>query len=294
MIKNNKVKYLFILPAILLTLIFIIWPLFELFKLSLYKTNFITTKFVGLENYLMIFQDPKFVQSIVNSLFYIILLVIGQIGGATFLSLLVCNLSKKWHDFTRFAFYIPLLSSGLIISQFWKWIFHMNGPLNWLLGLFGIAPVMWFAQSITGIPAVALVVIVASWGTNVIIILAAILSIEQSMVEQARIDGASWFQIKMKIILPQLWSTIILLSFVSAINAIAIIENIIFLAPYQTTATLVYAVYDYAFTMGKHGLASAGAVFILVISVFLSLIKNKIERNNISNKNIITGYGLYH
>jgi len=274
---GDKIKYIFLLPAVLLAGLFIFWPLYELFILSMQKTNFITSKFVGVKNYINLFSNKAFIQSIFNSLFYIILLVIGQIGGAGFLALLSCNLSKKWHDFVRFAFYIPIISAGVFIASMWKWIFHLNGPLNWLLNICGIKSIVWFAQGITGIPAISFVVIMASLGTNAIMILASILSIETSMFDQAQIDGASWFQIKIKIILPQIFPILMMLGFMSAINAMAIFETIQFLAPYEYTATIVYNIYDMAFTLSKHGMASAGAIILLFITIGMTLLKNKIE-----------------
>jgi ABC-type sugar transport system permease subunit len=281
LIRHDKIKYVFLFPAILLAGIFVFWPLINLFVISLQKTNFISIKFVGIKNYIDLFQNKAFLQSIVNSGFYIILLVIGQIGGATFLSLLVCNLHKKWHDFVRFAFYIPIISSGVFISALWKWVFHLNGPLNWFLGLFNIEPIIWFAQSISGIPAISFIVITAAIGTNAIMILASILSIDTSMLEQAQIDGASWFQIKIKIILPQIVPILLMLGLVSAINAMAIFENVQMLAPYEQTSTMVYSIYNMAFTLSKHGLAAAGAVVLLFITIGITLLKNKIEKSSI-------------
>ena len=274
---DSKLKYIFLFPALLLAGVFIFWPLLELFIYSFQKTNFITTRFVGLKNYTDLFNNKAFLQSIKNSFFYIILLVIGQIGGATFLSLLVCNLSKKWHDFIRFAFYIPIITAGVFISALWKWVFHADGPLNWFLSLFGIEKILWFAQGSTGILAISLIVTIASLGTNMIMILASILSIDTSMFDQAQIDGASWFQIKIKIILPQIVPILAMLSLMTIINAMAVFENVQMLAPYTYTATIVYTIYDMAFTLSRHGLASAGAVILLFITMAITLLKNRIE-----------------
>jgi len=115
-------KYLLLLPSIILFLIFTIWPIAEVVKLSVYKTNFITETFVGLDNYIAIFQDNDFLLSILNSLTYAIILIPGQIILSLAMALFVYNMKKHWVDVSRMVFYIPVLSAGIIIAQAWQWI----------------------------------------------------------------------------------------------------------------------------------------------------------------------------
>ena len=243
-------------------------------KLSLYKTNFITTKFVGLKNYIYALTDPDFLRSILNSLFYAALLIPGQVLVALFIALSIYTMKKKWIDTSRIVFYLPVLSAGIIIAQVWRWVFHIQGPINYMLG----KDISWFGQWYTAIPVIAFIVVFSSLGGNVIILLASILSIDKCIIESARIDGANSFQIKTMIIIPMISKTVILIAVLSAIASFQIFENILALAPQTYAATMTFFIYQQGFLFSKYGIAAAEAVVLLVITVVLILIKKKVEK----------------
>ncbi len=270
-------KYILLLPAILFYTFFTAWPILEVIKLSFYKTNFITSKFIGLDNYIAIFSDNNFLLSILNSLFYAMLLIPGQILTALGISLYIYNMKKYWLDLSRIIFYIPVLSAGIIIAQSWQWIFKFDGPMNWLLGLLKIAPINYFGQGITSIPVIGFIVIFSTFGANVIIILASILSIDRNLFEAAKIDGASEWQIKLHIIIPMIRKTIVLIGLLAAINSFQIFEYILQLSPQSFTATMVFNIYSESFLYGKYGIGAAEAIVLLIITIGLSLLKRKVE-----------------
>jgi ABC-type sugar transport system permease subunit len=272
-------KYILLIPAILFYTLFTIWPIAEVVKLSLYKTNFIVSKFVGLDNYIAIFSDNNFLLSIVNSLFYALLLIPGQIIVSLFFSLYIYNMKKRWIDVSRILFYIPVLSAGIIIAQSWQWIFKFEGPVNWLIGLFGISPINYFGQGITSIPVISFIVIMTTFGSNIIIILASILSIDKSLLEAAKIDGASEGQIKWYVIIPMIKNTLILIGLLAAINAFQIFEYILQLSPQAFTFTMTYNIYSESFLYGKYGIGAAEAIVLLIITILLSLLKKKVEND---------------
>lgn len=271
-------KFILLLPVVIFYALFTAWPLVEVIRLSLYKTNFLKTTFVGLDNYIAALSDPNFLQSIVNSLIYASLLVPGQLLVALFFTLELYNMSKKWQDISRIIFYLPVLSAGIIISGVWKWIFHIDGPINWILHQFNITPIGWFSQGETAIPIISFIVIFATFGGNVIILLASALSIDKGIIEAAKIDGASELQIKWKIMIPLMKPVIIILGFVSAITAFQIFENIYSLAPQGYAATMTFFIFQEGFMYSKYGMASAEAVILLIIILSLSLVKRKVEK----------------
>lgn len=244
------------------------------------KTNFITTKFIGFDNYFNAFTDSNFIISILNSLFYCILMVPGQLFLGLGSAFLIFKLSKKWQDVSRIIFYIPVLAAGIIIAQIWRWIFHMNGLFNWIIGLFGIMPINYFGEWYSAIPSVAFIVIVSSFGANTIIFLAAMQSIDKSLFEAANIDGASWWQIKYRIIIPMIMPTIGLVTLLTIIASFGIFETIYSLVPQSYSATTTYSIYRSGFLFSKYGLASAESIIFLFIILSLSLIKNRIEKHD--------------
>ena len=266
-------KWLLLLPALLFAIVFSAWPIVTLIQYSMLKTNFITTEFVGLGNYTAALSHPAFLRSWLNSGGYMAIMVIGQTALALAVSLMVFDLKKRWHDATRIIFYVPSLAAGIIIAQAWRWIFHSDGPINWLLG----SRIAWFAQAGTAIPAISLIVITAGLGGATIILLAGILGINTELYDAAMIDGATWSRIKRSIIIPELRGMIGLVSLLAMIGSLQIFETIYALAPYDFTATVTFHIYREAFQFGRFGLASAQAVILLVVTAGLTILKRRIE-----------------
>ncbi len=271
-------KYLLLLPALVFCALFVLWPLGELVRISLMKTDYIASEWAGLKNYARIFRDADFLRSVANSVWYVLLLVPLTTGTALVVSLYVTDLSKGWIDATRIVFFIPSLSAGIIIAQAWRWIYHTEGPLNWLLGLLGAGPVFWMNSGATAIPAISLVVAMAGWGGGIIIFLAAILSIDRELYDAAIVDGASPMQIKIRIVVPMILPMIAAMALLAAIAAPQIFETVYALAPYNHSITLGYRIYQEAFHMSRHGTAAAMSMMLLFAMVGLAWLKTRVAK----------------
>ena len=241
------------------------------------KTDFISSSFVGFDNFIHTFTDPVFMRSWLNSFGYTIFMAGVAPLIALVISLTVFTLPKRWHDISRIIFWVPSLAAGIIIAQTWRWIYHAQGPINWLFGKLGFESIRFFAQGYTAIPAIAIVVVFASLGASTMMILSSILAIDGSIYEAAKIDGATWFQIKTRIIIPLLKPIIALMSLVGMIASFQVFETIYALAPYEYAATVTYHVYQQAFIFGKYGLASAQAIILLIVIVILTILKKRVE-----------------
>jgi len=191
---------------------------------------------------------------------------------------MIFKLTKKWHDISRILLYIPVLSGGIIIAQVWRWIFSSDGIINWFLSLFNLPAINWFAQGLTSIPIVVMVVIVSSFGSYVIIILSSLTSIDKGIFEAAMIDGANARQIRNKITLPLLAPTIALVGLLSMIASMQIFETIYALVPQEYAYTPTFSIYTLGFKNSKWGMASAQSVILLLITVGLSILKRKVEK----------------
>jgi ABC-type sugar transport system permease subunit len=222
-------------------------------------------------------SSESFLQSLFNSILYMIFLVIFQVGGAISISLLVSQLNKKWKNLSRILFYLPVLSAGIFIAQIWKWVFHQRGLFNWILELINLEPVSWFASTETGIPSISLIVSFSGLGSGIIILLSAIDSISKDLIEAAQLDGASKGIINRKIILPLISNTISMLVLLAIISAPLIWETIYALAPLPYTSTMAWFIYQEAFVFGNYGGASAAALLLMVFMCLLTAIKNRIK-----------------
>jgi len=267
-------QFLLLIPSLIFFLLFTIWPLIEVFRLSFLKINFITSKFIGFQNYIDSFKDPVFLTSIANSFLYAVLLVIGLLSVSLFLALYLYHMSKKWQNASRILLYLPTLSAGIIIALAWKWIFGSAGIASWIIG----KNINWFGQWQTAIPVISFIVIFASFGSTTIIFLSAIQNVNKEIIEAAVVDGASWWQIITHIILPMISPVIYMTIIMTILSAFMIFESIFMLAPYEYTATVTYSVYTKGFLFSKYGLASAQAVILLFISIILFVLKRKWEK----------------
>lgn len=269
--------FLLLLPTLVFYTIFTVWPIIKVIQLSFYETNFITSNFVGLQNYINLLTDQTFLQTMKNSVWYVVFMVLGQLFMSTTVALAVSKLNKKWQDISRILLYIPVLGAGIITAQVWRWIFSIDGLANWLLSLVGLQKLNWFSSTFPAIPTVVFIAVISSFGSNVIILLASILSIDTSIFEAAKMDGAHNRQIQWYITLPMIKSTIIMIALLSMINAMQIFETIYALAPYEYAATPTYSIYVQAFKNSHWGLASAQGVLLLIFTVILSLFKRRVE-----------------
>lgn len=248
--------------------------------MSLTRTNFIVTEFVGFANYAIALSDEAFLRSIANSGLYVVLMVATSVIAALSVALLVFPLAKRWHDFARFVFYIPMLSAGIIIAQVWRWVFHRAGPINWLLGLIGLEPVAFVSHWWTAIPMVSLVVASSVMGAQVIIFLAAMLSIDKALFDAAKIDGASQWQIKVRVVVPIIAPTIGMMALLAAIAAPQVFETIYAMAPQEHAATMAFHIYRQAFQMSRYGVASAQAIILLVLTAGMTWAKQRLSRES--------------
>lgn len=264
-------RFLLLLPLVFFFGLFTLWPLVEVVSLSMFRTNFIKSVFVGLDNYIQAFSDPDFIQSILNSLCYSAILVPGQLLVALFFAAILYDMHSKWQSAARILFYIPVLSSGIIIAASWKWIFNSNGLLNWFIG----KEISWFGQAETAIPVISFIVVFASFGINTMMLLSSMISIEKSLFDSARIDGANNWQILRRIVFPIISPTIIMILFVSIIGGFQIFENIYMLVPQTYAATVTYFIYQQGFEFSRYGLASAESIILLAIIGILYLAKKK-------------------
>ena len=250
--------------------------------ISLFETNYITSEFVGLRNYVNALTEPEFLQSITNSLLYCVFTISLGTIIPLFIALAAYKYSNTFRDFVRFAFYVPALASAIVIANVWKWIYdYRKGLANYLLSIIGIEPVMWLGQQITAIAAISIIVVTLWTGSYVILHLAVLTTVRKEIIDSAKIDGASWWQIQTKIMIPIIAPWIFFIILLQIIATFQIFENIYFITsggPAGSTATMVYNIFETGFMRSQYGIASAKSVILLVIVLGLALAKNRLEK----------------
>lgn len=251
------------IPAVFLISVFVFIPAGMILFLSLFKTNFLTWDFVGLGNYAKLLKG-SFPQATVNSLLYLVCIPIpGNIIGLI-LALSMANLRKQAQNKLLFLFILPTFSAGIIISQFWKWIIRT----------FGID----IASQFPGVPFLSFTILISTVGMQTLLLSVAIKNIDPVQYEAAMIDGASWFKIKVKIILPQIMKTFSVILLFGMVGALQIWETIYSLAPFESTSSMMFRVIADGFFFGKYGLASAECVVMAIVIILITKGKERIEK----------------
>lgn len=272
-IKTLK-PYLFVAPALIVFIMFSIYPILNTIFLSFYEWDMIspTKEFVGIKNYQTLFRDVKFYQTLSNTFVYMLLTVGLGVILAIALALFLRK-DTRINKFMQNLIFTPYIVSLASISFLWMWLMNNDfGLLNYLLSLVGIGPIDWL-----GNPKVALIslVIISVWktlGYNTLIILSALQSIPKHLYEAASLDKATKRQTFFKITLPMISPTLFFLTIVSIIASFKVFETIQIITnggPQNSTNTLVYSIYEYGFQFYKIGYASTiGVVLLVIISIF--------------------------
>ncbi|GAF14533.1 N-acetyl-D-glucosamine ABC transport system, permease protein 1 [Bacillus sp. JCM 19046] len=268
-IKQNKAAYFFLLPKLLFFTVFMFVPIIWAFIISFQDWGTFNVDFIGLTNYFEVFQSPAFRAALVNTLLYTIVTVPAFIITALVLAALIHPLGKVSQTFFRAAFYLPTVTSMVIIAMVWRWMYNYRfGLFNYVIEFFGFESVNWLAQTSTALPSLMIMSILIPPGSGIIIYLAAMNNINPSLYEAADIDGASPFQKWWRITLPLLKPTTLYLIIISTIGSFQVFTQIIMMTgggPGYATETVVHVIYKTAFRDFNFGLASAQSVILFLI-----------------------------
>lgn len=280
--KNKKYIITFLLPAMILTGIFVYYPLFSTIYYSFYNwrdfSNF--RNFIGLENYKRLIDDIAVHKAIINTFIMLIAVILFQIGIALILALLVHSISKGY-KFFKTVYFFPVAISGTAIGlMFYLAYGYDYGFLNSILTTLGKEKVVWITEG----SALIMILIPIIWqyvGFYFVIFLSALSKIPQDYYDSALIDGASKFHRAIYISIPLIWDVIavsISLAIVGTFKVFDIVYVITGGGPMNASQVLGTYLYNIAFTGQNQGYASAIGTLIIILGVILSLIANRILR----------------
>lgn len=281
---QNIAAWIFILPALLGTLIFILIPVICSFGLSFAQWDLLTpTEFVGLANYEELFQDGLFWKILTNTvIFALSTSVLGVIIPLILAAIL--NTKIKGSEFYKSAYFLPFITPMVVVGIVWAWIFDPNiGLLNQVLHIH----INWLYDSKFAMPALIIVSVWKLVGYNMIIFLSALTSISQSLFEAAKIDGANSYQVFKNVTVPMLSPTIFFVVIVTAISSFQVFDLIYLMTqggPFDSTNVLVYAIYKNAFEYFNVGKASAIAYVLFLIILILTLIQWSLRKKLVYNE----------
>jgi multiple sugar transport system permease protein len=278
--------YLFVLPAVSILFVFTLMPV--LYALCLSFTNydvFTRMDWVGLQNYQDVFEDDLFWRALQNTVIYTAISIPISMALGLGLALLL-NVRLRGLGVYRTAFYVPVVTSMVAISMIWIQLFDpLYGVVSNALELVGVRGVDWLGDPNLAMPSVITVSVWKTIGWNMLIYLAGLQGIPDSLKEAAAIDGAGRWQTFWKIVLPLLKPTTFFIFATSVIGAFQVFDIVYVMTgggPANATLTLVQYIYNNAFKALDMGFAAAASFVLFAIIMAVTLVSMRSVRGEVS------------
>lgn len=285
--KDRKFVCIVLIPSFALLFLFVVFPLFYGLGISFFDYNPArdSNPFLGMENYIRMFQDPVFKKSVVNTLLFGIVAVFLNIVITLFLAQLISVLpSKRWKTVFRTILFIPCIAPMVGTALVWKSgiIETDGGLLNRLIGVFGIAPKNW---TMTTGALLAIIIAYTLWadiGYNVVLFSAGLEGVPREFDEAAAIDGAGPVRRFLKIRLPLMGRTFAFVAVMTMANYFQMFAQFQVIAPKggvdYSAMVLTNYIYRQSFTNYDMGYASAIAMALFCIVFVVAMIQNRMMR----------------
>ncbi len=309
-IKTKLAPYFYILPALLIVLVFRTLPILSSFTASFTDYDIGGFHgFVGFANYARMLSDARFWQSVLNTVFF----VLGVVPAGLLIPLFLAMLLRRklaGKSFYRTIYFLPVVTSAVAISVVWTWLYNPEaGPINQIITAFGGEPLLWLREprgvfemmlSPLGIhpkgllagPSLALVslMIVSVWkstGYNTVLFLAGLENIDETYYEAARLDGAGAWGTFRHVTWPLLSPTTYYVLIMSTIVSFKTFALVYVMTPppgggpLGTTNVMVFYLFQKAFDRFDIGYASAISVFLFLILLSLTIVQRRIAGSKV-------------
>lgn len=274
-----------VLPAVILTLMFTIWPTVQALYLSFTNATSLglNNKFVVLDNYIYMFHDKSFIQALKNTAKLMAVVPVITIFCSLVLAFVLNQCKLKERVLYRTIFYFPNIVSLTVVGIIWSFVFHPNvGIVNKILGAVGLESLQrsWLGDSKTALWCIAFTLLWQAAGYYMVMHIAAMDGISPEIYESATLDGASAWRKLVSITMP-LMKDIIGITFVLALSGTINLSFVLSQVmtgggPNGASSVLLQYMYTQGFVNGNFGYAMAITVFTLAISVALSMLSRKL------------------
>ena len=283
--QQERVGYLFILPAVLFFCVFTLLPVLMAFYFSFCdysQRNLTKISWVGLANYIEIFTEEglsTFRESFGNILYYVAMYVPLVVAISLLFAVLV-NQKIKGAKAFRILYYLPSVTSGVAAAFVFQFIFNAAdyGLMNQVMSWFGGKPLDWLGTEGVAMACIAIVNVWGAIGGNMIIYLAALQGVPPDILEAAKVDGANKWQLFLHITLPQIAQATFFVVMMSMIGAFQLYDQVkIMTGGGSGTATPVFQIYFMSFDSNRSGLANAMAIVLFIVILVVTSINNHIQ-----------------
>ena len=283
--KKDVIAYSFLLPFLVLFIVFTLYPAVSGLYVSLTDYNVLqpVKNFVGLANYEELLTSGRFFRSLKNTGYYTLLVIPGQVIIGLALALYV-NMKLWGHTFSRVVIFAPYVLSVSVTSFIWGWILETNyGLLNLVLGAIGLGGnIPWLTSRQWAMPGIAITSVWGGVGFTMIMFLAGLQDIPSEVREAAKVDGANRWQIFLFVVLPMLRSVIMLVITLGLINGMKVFGQMYIMTqggPGGITKSVVYEMLD-EFGSMRMGYSAAIGYTLTIIILVLTLVRQSLVRES--------------
>jgi multiple sugar transport system permease protein len=276
--------YIFIAPVVLGLAAFYSLPSLISLGFSFTQWDGISDpSFVGLDNFTALWDDEKYIRSMINTFLYTAGVVPCSIAIATVVAVLL-NKSIKGRVIYRTVYFIPVITMPIAVGMVWKWLYNSEfGLINIVLGAFHLPGPNWLFDEKYALLSIVLVSIWSSIGYNVVILLSGLQGISSSYYEASSLDGATGFKQFWHITLPMLTPSLFFVLVISLINALQVFDLIYIMmgkvdSMLGVTRTTVYSIWENGFKYFNMGYASAQAWVLFIIILIITIIQLYLQK----------------
>jgi multiple sugar transport system permease protein len=286
--RSALTAYLFLAPGFVLFLGLIIYPMLKAFQMSFYDWNVVAgaaSKYIGLANYRTAYHDPIFWRALINSAVYMVFTVPPQIVLGLLVASLLNNKAPARALF-RVLFYLPVVTSWVVVSLLFQYLFADSGLVNWVLHDVTHVTnhnISWLSDRWTGLTAISALGIWKGIGWSMMIFLAALQGVSKELLESAEVDGAGRWQRFRAVTLPAIWPAAAFVTIMLVIGGFNVFISVVLMTnggPADSTQVLLTYMYQQAFTNLNFGYGASIAVLLTVGVFILSAIQLRAFRTD--------------
>lgn len=277
--RTEAAGWLFVSPAVLLFLVFVAGPFIFAIVLAFMKWDLLTApEFVGMQNFAELFSDELLPKVLLNTFLFAFASIVTHLVFGLLLALAVNNvMSRALSYFARVAVFFPFLISWAAVALLWKYVLDPTfGFVSQYLSMVGIELPNFFADPAWALPAIIFIDLWHTLGFTFIIMLAGLQTVPTELIEAARTDGASSWQIFWNVTLPLMSPTMFFATIITFIGAFQIFDPIQIITkggPQDSTMTIIMYLYEKGFQAFDMGYAAAVALLVFVIIMAVTVIQ---------------------
>lgn len=283
--KQRLMGYIFLLPTVVLFLIFTVVPFIMAFYLSFFEYNLLEVgEFVGFEYYRTAFSNTEFMKSFLNILIYAVMYV-PSIIIISLLAAVLGNSELFGSKAMRIIFYLPCITGSIATAYVWRWMFDVDsGVFNGILGMFGLPESQWLSsRSYLVMVCVVMVSVWSGIGNNMLIFLAALKGVSPELYEAAKLDGANKMQTLWYITVPSIAPTMYFITTMSIIGAFQMFDLVYAMVPSNSMEwgrTPVVMIYEIGFTRFRGGLGTAMSIILFAVIMVVTFLFQRVAKED--------------